>query len=146
MNQIHLTGNWIIKAPRKKVYEIVSDFEKMPENFPKVAHELKIVKRDGNLLEIDGKAKSFGRIIPVKMKTELLPGKGFISDNKSDFGTSGHEEMRLEDHPEGTKINYSYQVELHTTFLRIVAKPLIGWFGLWFWKKAFIDQLKKMLE
>jgi hypothetical protein len=148
MNQkITLNGKWFIKASLTEVFNIITDFEKFPEYFPKVAESIQIMKREGNYLEMDAFVKSFGRNFPVKMKTQILPGKGFISDNESPkFGTSGHEELLLLERPEGTEINYTYQVTIHKTWLRIVAKPLIGWFSMKFWQKAVIDELRKRLE
>jgi len=64
-------------------------------------------------LEMDATVRSFGKSFQVKMKTRILPGKGFISDNDSfEFGTSGHEELLLSEHPEGTLIDYTYQVAI----------------------------------
>ena len=81
------------------------------------------------------------------MKTQILPGKGYISDNDSyQFGTSGHEELLLSEYKDGTQIDYLYQVAIHKFWLRIVAKPLIGWYSMKFWKKAVIDELRKKLE
>ena len=81
------------------------------------------------------------------MKTRILPGTGYVSDNESPkFGTSGHEELLLSERPEGTEINYTYQVAIHKRWLRIVAKPLIGWFSMKYWQKAVIDELRKRLE
>jgi len=81
------------------------------------------------------------------MKTQILPGKGFISDNESPkFGTSGHEELLLSECPEGTVIDYTYQVTIHKRWLRVVAKPLIGWFSMKYWERAVIDELRKRLE
>jgi len=147
MKHINLKGSWVIKAPIGEVFKIISDFENMPKNFPTVAESLVITKRDGNKLEIDAKAKSFGSVFPVKMKTEIIPGKGYISDNESPkFGTSGHEEFLMEEVEGGTKINYVYEVDIHNKWLRVIAKPLIGWFSMWFWEKAFIDRLKELLK
>lgn len=147
MKQIHLKGSWVIKAPLKRVFDIITDFENMPRNFPAVAESVHIVNRQGNNLEIDAQVKSFGRTFPVKMKTKIIPERGFISDNESlKFGTSGHEELTLEETPEGTTVNYIYQVTIHKPLLRIIAMPLIGWFAMKFWKRAFIDKLKEMLE
>lgn len=147
MEHIHLEGSWIIKAPLEEVFNIVTDFENMPIYFPKVAANLTITKRNGNNLEIDAQVRSFGTTFPVKMKTQILPQRGFISDNESlKFGTSGHEKFLLEKTEEGTKINYIYEVDIHKRWLQIIAKPLIGCFGMKFWEKAFIDQLKKILE
>ncbi len=147
MKDITLRATWIIKAPITEVFNIMSDFEKFPEYFPKVADSIHIVKREGNYLEIEATAKSFGQNFPVKMKTQILPGKGYTSDNESPkFGTSGHEEFLLSPHGAGTRIDYLYQVAIHKRWLRIVAKPLIGWYSMKFWEKAVIDELRKRLE
>ena len=112
MKKILLQKSWVIKAPRQEVYAIMSDFENMPKYFPKVAQSLRILKRDGNHLSIKAKAKTFGRVIAAQMETELRPPLGYVSDNKSALGTSGHEEFLMEEIPEGTRIKYSYAVQL----------------------------------
>lgn len=147
MKNITLHASWTIQVPRSEVFNIMTDFEKFPENFPKVAQSIKIVKREGNSLEIEAVAKSFGQNFPVKMKTQILPGKGFISDNDSPkFGTSGHEEFLLSENVSGTTIDYTYQITIHKYWLRIIARPLISWFSMWYLEKAVIDELKKKLE
>jgi len=125
----------------------VTDFEKFPEYFPKVAESMKIIKKEGDNLDIEATTKSFGREFPVKMKTQILPERGFVSDNESPvFGTSGHEELLLLPHTEGTLIDYTYQVTIHKKWLRIVATPLIKWYAMKAWEKAVIDRLKVMVE
>ncbi|MCX6719065.1 MAG: SRPBCC family protein, partial [Candidatus Taylorbacteria bacterium] len=125
----------------------MTDFERFPEYFPKVAESIQIVKREGDHLEMIATAKSFGQKFPVKMTTQIIPGKGYISDNENPkFGTSGHEEFLLSENPEGTMIDYTYQVAIHRRWLRIVARPLIGWFSMKYWEKAVIDELRKRLE
>jgi hypothetical protein len=56
------------------------------------------------------------------------------------------EELLLSETGEGTIIDYVYQVSIHKRWLRIIAKPLIGWFSMRYWKKAVIDELRKILE
>lgn len=147
MKDITLHATWIIKAPVSEVFAVMTDFEKFPEYFPKVADSIHIVKHEENYLEMDATVKSFGQSFPVKMKTQILPQKGYISDNDSPkFGTSGHEEFLLSDHNGDTQIDYTYQVAIHKRWLRIVAKPLIGWYSMKFWEKAVIDELRKRLE
>ncbi len=147
MKDITLHAKWLIKAPLTEVFDIMTDFEKFPEHFPKVAESIRVVKREGDHLEMDATVRSFGQKFPVKMKTRILSGKGFISDNESPkFGTSGHEELLLSEHPEGTVIDYTYQVAIHKRWLRMVARPLIGWFSMKYWQKAVIDELRKRLE
>ncbi|NUJ97234.1 hypothetical protein HGA92_00410 [Candidatus Gracilibacteria bacterium] len=147
MKHIHLENSWIIKAPLEEVFSIITDFENMPKNFPQVAESLIITKQEGNNLEIEAQVKSFGSTFLVKMKTKILPQRGFISDNESPkFGTSGHEELLLEKVESGTKINYVYEVDIHKKWLRIIAKPLIGWFAMKAWEKAVVDKLREILE
>lgn len=147
MKDVALHATWLIKAPLEDVFGIMTDFEKFPVHFPKVAESIRILKREGNNLEIDATVRSFGTRFPVKMKTEILPGKGFISDNESpQFGTSGHEELLLSEDQTGTMIDYTYQVSIHKPWLRIVARPLISWYSMKFWEKAVIDELRKLVE
>ena len=147
MNEITLHNQWVVKAPVDDVFRIMTDFEKFPEHFPKVAESIRINKREGNCVEMDAIVKSFGKRFQVKMKTKILPGKGFISDNESlEFGTSGHEEMLLSPHAKGTLIDYTYQVTIHKKWLCIIAIPLISWYSMKYWEKTVIDQLKKILE
>ena len=146
MKNITLHAKWLIKASLTEVFNIMTDFEKFPEYFPKVAESIQVTKREGNYLEMNATVKSFGQKFPVKMKTQILSGKGFISDNESPkFGTSGHEELLLSKHTEGTVIDYTYQVAIHKRWLRIVARPLTGWFSMKFWEKAVINELRKKL-
>jgi carbon monoxide dehydrogenase subunit G len=147
MRDITLHKTWIIKAPLENVFKIMTDFENLPKFFPKVAEKVIVTKREGNNLEMDATVKSFGRSFPVKMKTEILPGKGFKSDNDSyEFGTSGHEELLLSPSSEGTLVDYTYEVSIHKPWLRVVATPLIKWYSMKFWEKAVISELKKILE
>ena len=146
MKEIHLKASWVIKAPRAEVFRIMSDFENMPKNFPAVAESLRVISKEGNNLMIDAKAKTFGRSINVRMKTELRPPMGYVSDNKNDIGTEGHEEFLMEEIPEGTKINYTYDVQLKNPVFRIFGRILIEKYAMWVWKRAVIDKLKKMLE
>lgn len=147
MKKITLRSRWLIRAPMREVFNVMTDYEKWPEYFPKVAESIQVERREGNILELNATVRSFGRRFPVKMNTQIIPGKGFISDNESPvFGTSGHEEFLLSEHPEGTVIDYTYQVTIHKRWLRMVAKPLIGWFSMKYWEKAVIDELRKRLE
>ena len=147
MKDITLHATWLIKAPLTEVFSLITDFEKWPEYFPKVAESIQVIRHVGDNLELAATVKSFGQKFPVKMKTRILPGKGFISDNESPkFGTSGHEEMLLYKSPEGTLIDYTYRVSIHKAWLRVVATPLIRWYSMKYWEKAVISELKKALE
>lgn len=147
MDKITLRKQWVIEAPVEDVFGIMTDSEKFPEHFPKVAESIQINKRDGNNLEMEATLRSFGKRFQVLMKTQILPGKGFISDNDSyQFGTSGHEELLLSKHPQGTLIDYTYQVAIHKKWLCLVAAPLICGYSMKYWEKAVIGRLKNSLR
>ena len=147
MKEITLQKEWVVKASLDDVFRVMTDFEKFPVLFPKVAESVRIRKRERDYLEMDATAKSFGRSFPVMMRTRILPQRGFVSDNESpEFGTSGHEELLLSTHPGGTLIAYTYRVSIHKTWLRVVATPLLRWYSMKFWEKAVIDELEKMFE
>jgi carbon monoxide dehydrogenase subunit G len=147
MKEITLHDQWLVKAPVEDVFKMMTDFEKFPEQFPKVAESMQVKKREGNDLEMDAMVRSFGKKFPVRMKTRILPGKGFISDNDNPkFGTSGHEELLLSESQEGTLIDYTYRVSIHKPWLRVVATPLIRWYSMKYWEKAVISELRKALE
>lgn len=146
MKQIHLKGSWVIKAPKEKIYRIISDFENMPKYFPSVAESIHITEKQGNHQKMNAKVKSFGRVFDVKMQTELLPNIGFRSSNESSLGTSGHEEFLMENVEGATRINYTYDIAIHRPILRVIGTPLIKWFSMWSWKRTFIDKLRKIVE
>lgn len=146
MKHIHLTGSWVIKASKEEIYKIVSDFENMPKYFPSIAKSIHIIEKEGNYQKMEAKVKSFGKVFDVKMQTELLNNVGFKSTNESSFGTSGYEEFLMEDIGGATRINYTYEIEIHRPILRVIGTPLIKWFAMWSWKRAFIDKLRKIVE
>ena len=146
-DEITLHGSWVIKAPRSEVFATLTDFERWPEYFPKVAESVRVERLGDDRRAIDATVKSFGQRFPVSMSTQVHPGTGFDSDNESPkFGTSGHEDVRLSDGPDGTVIDYTYQVTIHRPWLRVVAKPLIAGFSMRYWEKAVIHELRTRVE
>lgn len=146
MKHIHLKGSWVIKAPIEEIYKIISDFENMPKYFPTIAESVNIIEKQGNHQKMNARVKSFGKVFDVKMQTELLPNIGFRSSNESSFGTSGNEEFLMENIGGGTRITYTYNIKIHRPLLRVIGTPLIKWFAMWSWKRAFIDTLRKIVE
>ena len=125
---------------------MMTDFENWPTSFPKVAESIQVTERDGDTLHLHATVKSFGQRFPVQMTTEILPGRGFTSDNESPkFGTSGHEELLLSDHPDGTTIDYTYQVAIHKRWLRLMAN-LVTSTLLRRWDRFTDEQKRFMIE
>lgn len=144
-----VTGTWLVPADREKIYAIVSDFERMPEYFPQIAHAMHLLKREGNCLTLEAESASFGRFFPkarIAMTAELLPGKGYrCSTHNLTFHTRGEEQLLLLDDPAGTRIEYTYIVAIQNKW----AVPLYTWLtrklALPFWKRAFIDRLMPLV-
>lgn len=147
MKQIRLEGAYIIKAPREKVYEIMTDFENVPKHFPSVAKSARVLKRDGNnlIVEVETKAFLFSKTYKVRMETTLRPNEGFTSVNTSSLGVE-HEVVNFEEIPEGTRMVYRNDVEIKSRFFRIFANLLLKKIALKYWEHAVINKLKKMLE
>lgn len=146
MNKLHLEGSWVIKASRHEIYKIISDFENMPKYFPTIAESVRIIEKQENHQKMEARVKSFGKVFDVKMQTELLPDLGFKSRNESSFGVTGYEEFMMQDNHDGTRITYTYEIEIYRPLLRIMATPLIKWFAMWSWKRAIIDKLRSIVE
>lgn len=144
MKEKVLSGLWIIDAPVEDVYKIISDFEKAPEYFPKVAKSMKLISKEGNDLRIEATANTLGFSFKVKMKTTLLPNKGFKSINESILAIED-EYFALKPVDQGAQIEYSNKVKIKNNFLNMFAQLIIGKWALKFWEIAYINRLKKIL-
>lgn len=147
MKHVHLAGSHIIKAPRQKVYEILTDFESAPKHFPRVAKSARVIRREGNDIEVEVETKaSLGsRTFHVHMEAHLQPDEGFTSTNTSSLGVE-HEVVTLEEVPEGTRMIYVNDVEVKSRIFRMFAGFLIKTVALKYWERAYIGTLREMLE
>lgn len=140
-----IQSRWFVPASRRSVYAVASDFERLPQHFPRIARSAKVISRDGNRLVVDVEAASFGRFFPavrVTIHAELLPEAGYrCSTYNRTFNTTGEEELLLSDAPGGTEIAYSYAVKVRHRWLRPVYAWLVRRFGLPFWKRAYLEPL-----
>lgn len=146
---VPVSGRWFIRAPRRVVYGIISDFEAMPRNFPAVAREMKIVKRDGRHLSVEALSASFGRFFPsakILIAAELLPEEGGYRCRTQNltFHTTGEEELRLIDEDGGTRIEYTYFVTVRWRLMRPLYAWLVRKLALPFWKRSFVDRLVEL--
>ena len=143
-------GDWLVRADRESIYAIVSDFERMPEHFPKVARKIRLVERDGNVLTLEAESASFGSHFPsakIEMTATLLPGRGYrCTTHNLTFHTTGDEELLLVDDPEGTRIKYTYFVTVRRRWLKPVYAWMVSTFALSFWKRSFVDRLELLVE
>jgi hypothetical protein len=147
---VAVRGDWLVRADRDAVYAIISDFERMPEHFPKIARAMRLVERDGDVLTLEAEAASFGSLFPsvkIEMTATLLPGRGYrCTTHNVTFHTTGDEELLLVDDPEGTRIGYTYYVTVRHRWLKPLYAWLVAAFGLPYWKRAFVDRLEPVVE
>lgn len=147
MKTVTLRGRYLIKAPKNKVYKLITDFERGVKLFPDVARSIKILERDGNKLKIEATTKPFklSKAYAVQLDTQLNPPNGFHSINTSSVGIED-ETVKLEETKEGTIFDYTNTMEITNKFYRPIANVFIGKFALKFWEKKYIKPLKKILE
>jgi len=142
-------GDWLVRTDRASVYEIVSDFERMPEHFPKIARAMKLVKREGDVLTLEAESASFASFLPtarIEMTATLLPGEGYrCTTHNLTFNTTGDEELLLVDDPEGTRIKYTYFVTVKRRWMRPAFAWMVEKVALPFWKRSFVDPLESLV-
>lgn len=148
--RIPVTGEWIIAAPRSAVHAVISDFASMPRNFPKVARAMRVIDVDGPRLRLEPTAASFGRLFPevkIAIDAEIIPDGGYrCRTHNITFNTRGEEELLLFDHPGGTRIAYTYFVDVRCRALTPLYAWMVRTFALRFWERAVIDELRKILQ
>ena len=149
-DQLAITSRWQIDAPKESVYAIASDFAAMPKHFPRIAHSVRIVAHDGNHLKIEAEAASFGRFFPrvmIDIDAELIPGNGYTaSTHVRTFNTRGKEQLLLHDSGSGTEVEYTYIVTVKRRWLRPLYGRLVRAFALRFWKRSYLEPLKKLAQ
>jgi len=147
---VPVRGSWLIRARREVVYGIISDFESMPKNFPRVAHRITVVSRQGERVDFEAEAASFGRWFPkvkIHVSAQLLPGTGYrCKTHNLSFNTTGEEELLLVDDAEGTRIEYTYFVTVRNRRWAPLFAWLVRWLGLPFWKRSFVDRLEVLVR
>jgi len=145
MGKLRLEGSWIVRVPRRGVYDIITDFEKLPVYFPAVAKSAKIVSRDGNRFVVEAETKAFfgSKTYKVRMEGELRPPDGFVSTNTSEICVE-EESFMMDEVPEGTRIRYLNVVDIKNWFYRIFGFVLIKYVALWYWKRIVIDKFEQI--
>jgi carbon monoxide dehydrogenase subunit G len=147
MKPVHLESFYNIRASREEIYQIITDFENLPEYFPAVAKSARLISRDGNNFVVEVQTKAFfgSRTFHVRMEGQLRPPEGFVSTNVSSLGIE-HEIFMMEEISEGTKIHYVNDVEIKSPFFRIFGGFLIKKVALRYWESVVFSKLKQMLE
>ena len=84
MRPVRWRGEWLIKAPQDRVYELMTDFERWPERFPEMVKSLKVVNRGDSCATLEGEFELLGRRGRGVMSLRLRPPSGYDADNTSE--------------------------------------------------------------
>lgn len=62
-----------VNAPQEKIFALITDFEKLPSNFPNRYRSLKVLQRSGNMVTVEEDVTAAGREIHQVTKHLLEP-------------------------------------------------------------------------
>ncbi|HXX05695.1 MAG TPA: SRPBCC family protein [Candidatus Bathyarchaeia archaeon] len=94
----------IIKANREKIFNLVTDFENLPQRFPQFFKSVKVVSREGNVITTEDHAVMAGREMQQTAKHILTPPEIDEVHLLSGDAKDSHIVTKYENVPEGTKI------------------------------------------
>jgi len=94
----------IIKANREKIFNIVTDFENLPNRFPQFFKSVKIISKEGNVITTEDHAVMAGREMKQTTKHILTPPEMDEVYLLSGDAKDSHIITKYESVPEGTKI------------------------------------------
>jgi ribosome-associated toxin RatA of RatAB toxin-antitoxin module len=115
-----------IKAPLKKVYEVISDFESYPD-FLSGSKGAKILKKTGNSVQAEFKVDVIKTITYV-LDIKLIPNKGFSwTLFKGDFMKANSGSWKLEEKKKGiTHASYEIEVDFGLFVPKAISSMLVG--------------------
>ncbi len=94
----------IIRANREKIFNIVTDFENLPNRFPQFFKSVKVVSREGNTITTEDLAVMAGREMNQTTKHILTPPMTDEVYLLSGDAKDSHIVTKYESVPEGTKV------------------------------------------
>src|SRR5262245_55302807 len=115
-----------IRAPIKKVYEVITHFTDYPK-FLSGSKGAKVLKKSGNRLEVEFKIEVI-KTIAYTLEIHLSPPKGFTwSLVKGDFMRSNEGAWKLEEKKKGvTLATYEIDIDFGLLVPKSISNLLIG--------------------
>lgn len=93
-----------IKADREKIFNMVTDFENLPNKFPQFFKSIKVVSREGNIVTTEDHAMMAGREVRQTAKHTLTPPEIDEVHLLSGDAKDSHIVTTYSTVPEGTKV------------------------------------------
>lgn len=145
MKPVRWEGSWTVRAPREKVYEWMTDFERWPELMPGIVKSARVVSRTETAVVLDGEFNLLGRHGRGVMSIRLHPPAGFDADNTSEELGDEKETVRFEEIPKGTRYHWAVDAKPKGVHIHLLSK-LIGYFVRRFYERTIIKPLRRALE
>lgn len=137
-----IKGSWVVKAPREKIYKIMTDFENIPKYFPDIAKSVSILDKNNNNVKLILKNTIANKDIEVKRNIQLNPPEGYKAYDSSESSDS-FTDFFMTETPQGTKIDITTDFEIDNIFYALIFRIFSIVFIPNFWLKSVI---KKRLE
>ena len=131
-----------IRAPRSRVFQVFSSFEKGNQsagNQPSENGEgVNVVEREGNRLMVEFTSREGRKLYKTLEEVRLYPDERITFRHPKGPLRHASEEFRLEEVPEGTRMTYTGQIECRMPFL-----PGIGWLVALFYVRPKYESVVK---
>lgn len=145
MKPIRWEGAWTIRAPRDKVYQWMTDFDRWAEMMPGIVKSARVVSRAETAVVLEGEFNLLGRTGRGVMNIRLHPPAGFDADNVSERLGEEKETIRFEETPEGTLYKWAVDAKPNGVHVRLLSK-FLGYFVRRFYERTIIKPLREALE
>ena len=131
-----------IRAPRSRVFQVFSSFQKDDQSAGNQPSEnvegANVVEREGNRLLVEFTSREGGRLYRTLEEVHLYPDERITFRHLTGPLHHASEEFRLEEVPEGTRMTYTGQIECRMPFL-----PGIGWLVALFYVRPKYESVVK---
>jgi len=125
---VHTTTSLIIKAPREKIFAVVSDLARWPELLPHYRY-IKFLRRDGVRDVVEMAARR--DFIPIRWVSAYEAHRESL-ELRFEHLRAWTKGMRvvwtLTAVPEGTRVEIVHDLRFRISFLQWLAEPIIGGF------------------
>jgi len=102
----------VFRAPREKVFRTITDVENAPRVLPQYFKSIRVLKRDGDLLETDEEVEYGSRKIRQRARHRVIPpDRHEVEVVEGDTAGTRVVETYAEV-PEGTKVNIKANIQL----------------------------------
>lgn len=135
-----------IRAPRSRVFQVFSSFERDNQSAGHQPSEngegVNVVERDGNCLVVEFTSREGRKLYKTLEEVRLYPEERITFRHLKGPLNHASEEFRFEEVPEGTRMTYTGQIECRMPFL-----PGIGWLvALLYVRPKYESVVKRHME